>query len=90
MYFILLPVTFSYTDAVFGGPMPTMANIKLSTLRPIINHPHYEDVGIRARTKKIYTMTSRKTIPELYEVVKEMQADYIVYEGGWCLRSGAK
>ncbi|XP_067931779.1 protein C-mannosyl-transferase DPY19L1-like [Watersipora subatra] len=77
-------------NAVFGGPMPTMANIKLSTLRPIINHPHYEDAGIRERTKKIYTMTSRKSKKELYDVCKELQVEYIVYEGGWCLRSGAK
>ena len=43
----------------------------------------------RARTKKIYTMTSRKSKKELYDICKELKVQYIVYEGGWCLRGNA-
>ena len=39
----------------FAGKMPTMATLRLTTGRPIVNHPHFEDEGLHQRKKSIYT-----------------------------------
>ncbi|KAK2187892.1 hypothetical protein NP493_151g02001 [Ridgeia piscesae] len=67
-------------DAVFAGPMPTMATVKLCTGRPIVNHPHYEDADLRARTRKVYTVYSRKPLKDVWQAVTDLQSG--VYDGG--------
>ncbi|XP_046580425.1 probable C-mannosyltransferase DPY19L1 [Haliotis rubra] len=73
-------------NAVFAGPMPTMATIKLCTHRPIVNHPHYEDAGLRERTKVVYSIFSRKSGDVVVKGLKELEVDYIIYENSWCVR----
>ena len=69
----------------FSGPMPVMANLLLSTRRPIINHPHYEDVALRERTRKVYHMYSRWTPTEYYNTLRELKANYLLLASPWCL-----
>ncbi|XP_054984498.1 probable C-mannosyltransferase DPY19L2 [Sorex araneus] len=72
-------------DAVFAGAMPTMASVKLSTLRPIVNHPHYEDADLRARTKIVYSTYSRKSAKEVRDKLMGLYVNYYVFEEAWCV-----
>lgn len=65
--------------------MPLMANLMLSTRRAIVNHPHYEDVALRQKTRKVYQMYSRRSPEEYKQTLKELQVHYVVLHSGWCL-----
>uniref|UniRef100_A0AAY4A0Q3 Dpy-19-like 1, like (H. sapiens) n=1 Tax=Denticeps clupeoides TaxID=299321 RepID=A0AAY4A0Q3_9TELE len=73
-------------SAVFAGAMPTMASVKLSAGRPIVNHPHYEDAGLRERTKMVYAMYSRKPAEVVKRNLQNLQVDFFILEDSWCTR----
>ena len=80
-------------DAVFAGSMSTMANIKLSTARPIANHPHYENTDIRERTRLIYQIFARVSPQRVHDTLKGLGVDYVVVEDGFCnkqMKEGCK
>ena len=73
-------------DDAFAGSMPTMANVKLSTNRPIVNHPHYEDVELRNRVENIYSyLYGYREVSDLYRMLKnEYKAKYLIMEAHFC------
>ncbi|XP_019958998.2 dpy-19-like 1, like [Paralichthys olivaceus] len=73
-------------DSVFAGAMPTMASVKLSTGRPIVNHPHYEDAGLRERTMLVYSMYSRMSGETVKRNLMQLGVDFFVLEDSWCTR----
>jgi len=74
------------SNAVFAGAMPTTASIKLSCQRAIVNHPHYEDAGLRERTMKVYSMYSRQELGEVRDTFLQMGITHFVLEDSWCIR----
>eukprot|EP00794_Sanderia_malayensis_P003469 gene3469-3966_t len=74
------------SDAVFAGSMPTMATIKLTTKRAIVNHPHYEDAGLRERTRKIYQIYSRQLCNHVHRALKELRVTHMILEDSWCVK----
>ena len=52
-----------------------------------MNHPHYEDTGLRDRTHKLYTMFSRRPPAMVHQTMLDMQLDYFILEMSWCSRS---
>ncbi|XP_020620076.1 probable C-mannosyltransferase DPY19L1 [Orbicella faveolata] len=71
-------------NSVFAGAMPTMATVKLCTGRAIVNHPHYEDVGIRERTHKVYQIFSRKPPAVVWETLNSMKVTHVIVDTQWC------
>ncbi|KAK3916297.1 putative C-mannosyltransferase DPY19L1, partial [Frankliniella fusca] len=74
-------------DSVFAGPMPIMASILLSTGRPIVNHPYYEDQEMRARTLESYSVFSRKPSTVAYEAIQQLGANFVVLEANKCFEN---
>lgn len=78
-------------DDVFSGSMPLMANVKLSTNRPVTNHPHYEDIDLRKRVQKLYSyLYGFRPIEEIHQFLKyKLKANYLIVEKHYCLSGPA-
>ena len=73
-------------DDSFAGSMSTMANVKLSTNRPIVNHPHYENTALRLKTKEIYSLLfGFRPVSELHSLLKgNFSTRYLIVEKHFC------
>ena len=75
-------------SAAFAGTMQLMAGVRLSTLRPITNHPHYEDKHLRERTKELYKMYGQFSAEEVHQALLKFDASFIILEDSQCHSAG--
>ncbi|KAL7299964.1 hypothetical protein TKK_0007280 [Trichogramma kaykai] len=74
--------------AAFAGKMSLMANIMLSTRRPVVNNPYYESKSMRDKTLNVYEMYSRKSVSEVHDTLKKLQVDYLIIDETQCYGIG--
>ncbi|ELT89745.1 hypothetical protein CAPTEDRAFT_98001 [Capitella teleta] len=65
--------------------MQLMAAVKLSTGRPITNHPHFEDKSLRIRTAQLYQMYGRFPPAAVHAILNHYGASYVILEDTICL-----
>ncbi|XP_010639296.1 probable C-mannosyltransferase DPY19L3 isoform X2 [Fukomys damarensis] len=70
--------------AVFAGSMQLLAGVKLCTGRTLTNHPHYEDNGLRERTKAVYQIYAKRSPEEVHALLKSFGTDYVILEDSIC------
>ncbi|XP_067126901.1 protein C-mannosyl-transferase DPY19L3-like [Centruroides vittatus] len=72
-------------SAAFSGSMQLLAGVKLCTGRPITNHPHFEDKWLRNRTEQVYQMYAHRPAEDVYKILHDIGASYIILEDSICL-----
>ncbi|XP_013174495.1 PREDICTED: probable C-mannosyltransferase DPY19L1 [Papilio xuthus] len=68
----------------FAGSMPILATVMLATRKPIVAHPHYENLGARKRAYSVYKVYGRFSSEELYEELRNLRASYLIVESKYC------
>lgn len=68
--------------------LTSILGVRLCTFRPITNHPHFEDVDLRKRTKELYKMYGQFSAGEVYESLVKYNTSYIILEDSQCLSAG--
>ena len=72
-------------DAVISGSMQLMAGVKLCSDRTVTNHPHFEDLDLRMRTKELYQMYAKTSPSQVYDLLVKYRANFIILEDSICL-----
>ncbi|XP_059176524.1 probable C-mannosyltransferase DPY19L3 [Physella acuta] len=68
----------------FTGSMQLLAGVKLCTMRPVTNHPHYEDKLLRFKTKQLYQIYGRRRPEDVHAILKTYESSYIILEDSIC------
>ena len=71
--------------AVISGSMQLMAGVKLCSDRTVTNHPHFEDLDLRMRTKELYQMYAKTSPSQVYDLLVKYRANFIILEDSICL-----